>query len=192
MDGITLTINESWDGDLEKELIAALRADINPALAKANAAVKEAMRDSLARHLETDMYGEYDPKMYERRGENGGMLGQAIHLDSAIAGMVSDSTRATINYKPSGDHPTVSGWHKVDGDDLIGRIEKHDPEYNWLPRKGKKIPNRPFWQNFVDEMVDSGGMEVAWMNAMLEALPDGWKLDMDKGVEREANDGSYG
>ena len=84
-------------------------------------------------------------------------------------------------------HP--SEFNKVDGDDLIGRIEKHDPEYNWLPKKGKQIPNRPFWQNFVDEMVDDAELERFFVNAM---KTQGFEIEIGCGVERETSDGKYG
>lgn len=188
MSGITLNITESWQGDLEKELTTLLQTEINPAVAKANDAVAETMREVLAQHIANDVYAEYSPKLYERRGATGGLIDMNKNAD-----LLSDSTRAKIQYKPSGDHPSVSGWHKVDGDDLIGRIESHNPEYNWLPKSGNGIPDRPFWQNFVNEMVDGGTMETVWANALRGALPDGWTLDIaNGGVQRDANDGNYG
>lgn len=190
--GITLNITESWQGDMEKELIALLKTEINPALEKANEAVAQAMREALVRHISNDVYPAYQPKLYERRGASGGLLGQAINMGRGAGGMISDSTRAKIQYMPDGGHPTVSGWSKVHNDDLIGRIEKHSPEYNWLPKHGS-IPDRPFWQNFVNEMVDGNGIETAWASAMRAALPAGWKLDMsDGGVQRDGSDGEYG
>lgn len=187
-----IRINAVWDSSLEAEVKALLKSEINPALEKANAAVGEEMRGALVRHLEKDVYPQsiYKPRMYERREYDGGLVGQAA--DPSSTKVFTDSTRATIQFKPSGEHPTVAGWHKVDADDLIGRIEKHYPEYNWLPRKGKKIPNRPFWQNFVDEMVDGGRIESVFQIELRSALPDGWELDISDGVTRDSQDGEYG
>lgn len=197
MDGITLKVTEAWQGDLEKELIALLKTEINPALEKANESVAQAMRDALARHIAKDVYSAYDRKMYRRRGAAGGLLGQAESMESGAGGMISDSARAKIQYMPDGGHPDAGKWAKkrvkpVHSDDLIGRIEKHSPEYSFLPKNGT-IPNRPFWQNFVNEMVDGGGIETAWVSAMKAVLPAGWKLDMsDGGVQRDGSDGEYG
>lgn len=187
---IELNISGTWEGDLEKEFIEILKTEFSDAIEKANRAVETSMRDILAQHIANDVYDAYTPKRYKRRySAPGGLLDMPKHgfaLNSGSGGVY-------IIYKPSGAHPTVSGWDNVGGDDLIGRIEKHDPEYEWLPKKGKGIPNRPFWQNFVDEMLDGGTMETVWTNAANGALPEGWTLDMsDGGIQRDAEDGSYG
>ena len=70
----------------------------------------------------------------------------------------------------------------MDGDDLINRIEKKDPEYNWR----RKPPKRPFFRNFVEEMLD-GRAEETLVRAMNGADPTlGMAADM--GVIREEDD----
>lgn len=178
-----LTVQEAWGSPLESD-VKAFKAEISAAMAKAMDDVGADMQEALARHIETDVYPAYSPKMYERRYDNGGLVAQA-----RSAKVYNHGAGVSLEYKPDGTHPTVSGWHKVDGDDLIGRIEKHSPEYNWLPKRGKQIPNRPFWQNFVDEMVDEAELERFFVNAM---KAQGFEIEIGGGIERESQDGQYG
>ena len=177
------SVRAEWNDELEREVTAALRAEVNPALEKANAAVGEEMRGALARHVREDVYAKYSPRVYERRSGGG------VGAQAESAGVFSDSTRATVQFKPGGEYPGRERWHTADGDDLIGRIEKHSPEYTFLPTR-RKIPDRPFWQNFTDEMVD-GRMEAVFQMELRAALPEGWELEMDEGVHREDEDGRY-
>lgn len=178
-----LTIQETWGSSLEND-VKAFKAELSAAMGKAMDEVGADMQEALARHIETDVYPAYQPKMYERRYDNGGLVAQA-----RSAKVYNHGAGVSLEYKPDGTHPTISGWHKVDGDDLIGRIEKHSPEYNWLPKRGKQIPNRPFWQNFVDEMVEDAELERFFVNAM---KAQGFEIEIGGGVERDSQDGQYG
>lgn len=175
-------INICGDGELEADLNLFLKSIVSPAVIKALDEVGADMQDALAQHIETDVYDPYSPKMYERRGSAGGLLEQAQK-----AKIYNHGNGVSIEYKPDGTHPKVAGWHKVDGDELIGRIEKHSPEYNWLPKRGK-IPNRPFWQKFTEEMVDDGMAEHFFASAMR-----GQKIEIteDGEIFREPADGTY-
>lgn len=180
---IELNIHETWGESLESDF-DAFKTELAAAIGKAMDDVGANMQEALARHIETDVYAAYKPRMYVRRYDNGGLVAQA-----RTARIYNHGAGVSIEYKPDGMHPTVPGWNKVHGDDLIGRIEKHDPEYNWLPKKGKKIPNRPFWQNFVDEMVDDGELERLFQDAMANR---GITIEIGEGVTKEPNDGHYG
>lgn len=178
-----MEINLNGSGTPEEELTAFLRYGFSRALSEAINDVGADMQDSLARHIETDVYAKYpNPSMYERRKMDGGLVAQAMK-----AKIYNGGNRIAIEYKPDGMHPTVAGWHKVDADDLVGRIEKHSPEYNWLPKK-RKIPNRPFWQKFVDEMVNDGMAEYFLANALRRRDFD---VVEDGDVVREPTDGAY-
>lgn len=178
-----MEININGTGTPEEEFSAFLRNGLSKALAAAIDDVGADMQDSLARHIETDVYDAYpNPSMYERRGNDGGLVAQA-----STAKIYNGGNRVAIEYKPDGMHPTVSGWHKVDADDLVGRIEKHSPEYNWLPKR-RKIPDRPFWQKFVNEMVDDGMAEYFLASALRRRDYD---VVEDGNIVREPNDGAY-
>jgi len=174
-------ININGSGTLAQDL-AAFKIELTKRSAAAMDEVGADMQSALAKHIETDVYAAYSPKLYERRGMDGGLVAQAM-----TAKIYNHGAGVSIEYKPDGMHPKVPGWNKVHGDDLIGRIEKHSPEYNWLP-KNKTIPNRPFWQNFVSEMVDDGTAEYYYAAAMRRQGED---VTEDGAIVREANDGAY-
>lgn len=176
-----LEISINGAGSLTQDLMT-FKIELTKVSAKAMNDVGADMQSALARHIETDVYAAYDPNMYERRGMNGGLVAQAM-----TAKIYNHGTDVSIEYKPDGMHPTVPGWNKVHGDDLIGRIEKHSPEYNWLPKK-KTIPNRPFWQKFVEEMVDDGTAEYYYAAAMRRQGED---VIEDGAIVRDATDGTY-
>ena len=79
------------------------------------------------------------------------------------------------------------GVYPVHGDDLIGRIENWNPRYSYPPRR-KRLPARPFWRNFVSEMVDDGMAEHFFARAMREQGDD---VIEDGSIVRESGDGDY-
>lgn len=179
---MALDINICGEGTLANDLTTFLKNVFSPAVAKALDDVGADMQSALAQHIETDVYHAYSPSMYERRGSGGGLLSQARE-----AKIYNQGNGIAIEFKPDGSHPTVSGWSKVHADELIGRIEKHSPEYNWLP-KNRSIPDRPFWQNFVSEMVDDGTVEYYFASAMRRR---DFQLMEDGSVTRDGADGTY-
>ena len=80
------------------------------------------------------------------RREDGGLADMrasaTVYSDERDGGM-----NLTLLYQPSGatDGEGNDIDPHVDGDDLINRIEKKEPEYNWR----RKPPKRPFFRNFV-------------------------------------------
>lgn len=175
--------NICGQGTLKDDLDLFLKNVLNKASAEALNDVGADMQGVLAKHIETDVYPAYSPSVYERRGNNGGLIAQAMEAKIYPHGPGGIS----IEFKPDGGHPTESAWAEVHGDSLIGRIEKHSPEYHWLPKR-RKIPNRPFWQNFVRELIDDGTVEYYYAAAMRRR---GIDLVEDGRVIREPNDGSY-
>lgn len=179
---MALEINISGEGTLKNDLDTYLKGIFSPAVQKALDDVGADMQSALARHVETDVYSTYQPNVYERRGENGGIIAQARE-----ARIYNHGNGVAIEFKPDGTHPTESAWSKVHGDDLIGRIEKHSPEYQWIPKK-RRLPNRPFWQKFVNEMVDEGMTEHYFADAMRRLDFD---VTEDGSVTRDGEDGEY-
>lgn len=186
----TVTGLESLDKDLAV-ILAQFQCAANRTLDELNSA----MLNTLARHIEKDVYDEsvYYPKVYKRRSENFS-LGTPLNNVSVNAKPLVDHMRAGIDYQPTGEHAVkkwggVEGrWGRADGDRLIARIEKLSPPYTWGQ---DKVPARPFWQNFVTEMVEGGEAERTFFSAMDRQGPD-WHLEADgSGVIREDEDGSY-
>ena len=70
----------------------------------------------------------------------------------------------------------------MDGDDLVNRIEKNDPAYNW----GRRPKNRPFFRNFVEEML--GGRAEETLVRAMNGADATLELAEDAGMIREEDD----
>ena len=137
-------------------------------------------QDTLKRHIDKDVYSAYTPTVYKRRSDNesyGTPLNNMLMYTkeiSPVGGNVGGKLVVTsrLYYNPTGVH-TVKKWSSsgsskkgilnVDGNDLINRIEKKSPGYNW---GNDIVPARPFWQEFVTEMVQGGEFEKAFVSEM--------------------------
>lgn len=168
---------------LEEDL-AALEAEVKNAFRASRQTLADDMRSCLQEHVETDVYDEFQPSEYVRRRDSGGLsdmqANTTVYSEERDGGM-----NLTLRYQPDGSRDGEGNDvpDAVSGDDLVNRIEKKDPEYNWR-RKPKK---RPFFRSFVEEMIEGRRAEdtlVAAMNAAdpaLEVVPDG-------DVTRESDD----
>ena len=137
--------------------------------------VMEHSRDILKRHIDEDVYDHsiYTPKVYKRRSENEGMgvslaeQTQEKPYTQVIAPALGKQAngfwvQSRLWFHPSGEHK-YKKWNTANDSELMGRIEKKDPEYSWGQNE---VPQRPFWQRFVDEMVDGGELEKSFVDAM--------------------------
>ena len=181
---------EGLDTDLTV-ILGQFQAASNRSLDK----ISSAMLNTLSLHIEKDVYAAsvYYPTVYKRRSENFS-LGTALNNVSVNAKPLIENMRAGIDYQPTGEHAVkkwggVEGrWGRADGDQLIARIEKKSPPYTWGQ---DKVPERPFWRNFVTEMIEGGVAERTFIKAMGLQGTD-WMLEADgQGVIREEEDGSY-
>lgn len=168
---------------LEEDL-AALETEVKNAFRASRKALADDMRSCLEDHIESDVYDEFQPLEYVRRRDSGGLLDMGanttVYSDERLGGM-----ELTLLYQPDGSRDGEGNEIKdaVSGDDLVNRIEKKDPEYNWT-RKPKK---RPFFRNFVEEMIEGRRAEdtlVAAMNAANPAL----EIAADGDMTRESED----
>lgn len=163
--------------------IAALEKQVQRAFRASRQALADDMRACLQEHVEHDVYDAFQPTEYVRRRENGGLADMrknaTVYSDERLGGM-----NLTLLYQPDGSTDGEGNELEphVDGDDLVNRIEKNDPAYNW----GRRPKNRPFFRNFVEEMLDGRAEEtlVRAMNGADATLG----LAADGGVERENDD----
>ena len=176
-------IHINGNGTLEQDLVL-FQAELAKRVGNAMNDVGADMQDALARHIETDVYNKYSPIQYQRRSENHG-LGTPLNDMQANSHIYNKGAGVTIEYKPTGAHENAS-WNTANGDDLIGRIEKKNPPY--FKKAQGKVPLRPFWQNFVDEMVDDGMLENFFAAAMRR---QGEQVIEEGTIVRDANDGAY-
>lgn len=146
-------------------------------------AVASDMKASLIQHVKDDVYAAYSPLDYERTGA---MVANSA-FDYDIAG-------GTLVFSYSFDTKSEQPYYAA-SDDVIAAIQ--DSKYLWNVRK-RKIPERPFWDNFVKEQFLDGKAEasfVAGMNAQDRDLHvvannsttlDGWEGDDLHGPDQEA------
>lgn len=148
------------------------------ALGKAYGVLEDDMEACLGEHIAEDVYDAYpDPTVYERRKDKGGLLDFDSNLKKG-----GSSDEAKIEYEPSGE--SEQWYHPVDGDELIRRIESRNPQYEWV----KDMPERPFFQNFVAEMIEGGRAEMTLVDVMNGLDKDLGVTSYDYGVERDGNE----
>lgn len=157
--------------------------------ARVGIALNSAMRDKLEEHIKRDVYDAYTPIEYIRRSKKPSMGTPLTDMDvnsSIHAGLDAGGTFTfQFRYHPTGIHDNVM-WSDESGDGLIGRIEKFEPPYNWTPKR-KTLNERPFWQEFVEDMVDNGGIA----NVLAQTL-SGLGYETNPGtVTRTPDDGRY-
>ena len=195
--------------NLVKELEAPIQRTVWEAVSES---IYASMRERLYQHIQTDVYQAYTPSIYPRRSDNGndvygtplddmdknavklGVGDKGYHPSGKVMGV-------GIKYEPSGEHSGKFGdffgkeklkeiHHKpedpvkpnpVSGNELIRRIET-GKGYDWAFDM-----ERPFWSNFVAEMVDGGGLAEAIEGAFAS---QGYDVEIDK-VDRTGGDGQY-
>lgn len=168
---------------LEEDL-AALEAEVKNAFRASRQTLADDMRACLQDHVYADVYDEFQPREYVRRRDSGGLsdmgANTTVYSDEGDGGM-----NLTLRYQPDGSRDGDGNEvpEAVSGNDLINRIEKRDPDYNW-ERKPKK---RPFFHNFVEEMIEGRRAETTLVAAMNAADPT-LEVVADGDVTRESDD----
>lgn len=141
-------------------------------------AVGSELTKQLQRHIQEDVYSAYTPKDYIRRGANGGLI------DTKYMKTSQGKMSVELDYEPSGYNPRYPTSRYVDGDKLINAIENSD--YTWAGTGD--IPERHFWNRFVDEAVGAHGWtEKLLVRVMNETAPD-LQVKRDGRIERDGND----
>lgn len=172
-----------FDADL-----AALEAQVKTAALHAGTILQEDMRACLTEHIVDDVYDAYDPDYYTRRLSDGGLLDIPKNTAASPPPFVSgDGVEIELQYEPDGatDGDGNEIDYHVDGDGLINRIEKKNPPYNWR-MANTRIPARPFFRNFVEEMI--GGRAEKTMVFGMNAADPALGVAADGGVVRESED----
>lgn len=139
------------------EDVAGIEGRFLAAMKNAMPALREEMALCLAEHVQGDVYEKFTPKEYVRRGEYGGLM----DIDANARFDVRDNGVRMI-YLPSGESEQVDADQQLDGDALIGRIENKKPDYDWR----RKPPKRPFFTNFLGEMIEEGRAERALVDGI--------------------------
>ena len=147
--------------DLEKEH-KKIKTHVNYALTETGVE----MTYDLISALRRDWYGQYKPSVYERRTDNpskGTPLGDMSNFDETY----TDPTNQILHfvYNPTGTHENPD-WNTRSGDNLIEWIQRmHEYKRPGSDEPYLKIPARPFWNNFIDELIN-GGIMSKFIKAM--------------------------
>lgn len=157
----TITGIESITKDFE-----ALTPRINRAVSAGLNAVSSDMMAALKNHIELDVYAAYDPKDYLRRSDNP-QYGTPLNSNDNIGAVVVDNT-LIFGYAPTGEHALYD--EEINDDELI-RVISLAEGYQWDVGK-RKIPPRPFWHNFLSEMIYGKQAELSLVGGMNNADKD--------------------
>ena len=205
---VAVTGLESIDADYNAEIL-----NIKMAAAYALYNVFEDAKDALVRHIEEDVYSPavFTPTVYPRRSEHpefGPALTDMATNLRPYEPIPADMTGANwggfkMSYMPSGEHRGTTAdleaggsgeprpikayppyGDRVDNNNLIYRIET-GRGYTWRRRPGE----RPFWQNFIDEMTDGGEFAKSFARHMTAQK---YAVEDVGDVTRDYEDGNYG
>ena len=211
---VTISGEDTLTNDLNNFLLE-LRDPIKTGLSS----VADGFTHSLDKHIEGDVYDAYQPKRYPRRAFNESLMSPkykhiSVHdlslsfqyepmgfhrgkmkdmmgaewdpnihkwvvMDRATDSIISEIENPEDPIKPKPVH----------GDALIQRIQT-GRGYDWKPpKKIDTFPERPFWDNFVDEQRSG-----AALNSFVYGFNSGvHKLELEGGnldIEWNSNDGS--
>lgn len=143
---------DSIDKDYQKQL-----KRINRAIPAGLAIVRDELVEGLQQHVENDVYAAYKPKDYERTG--------AMADDSSIITSVKGNV---LDFEYRFDTQSEPPYFE-DSDDVISAIQ--DSSYLWNVAE-RKIPKRPFWDNFYNEQIVDGKADEALASGMNAYMPD--------------------
>lgn len=171
-----------FDADLK-----ALEVQVCKSLLQAGRALQEDATACLREHVEADVYSKFEPFAYVRRGGNGGLADVKQNSTTPSPTVTPSGVEIQFVYTPDGrtDGDGNAIEPHIDGDALINRIEKSDPDYNWNRMRGPE--NRPFFRNFVEEMIEGQRAESTLVAAMNAADPS-LGVVADGGIIREDED----
>lgn len=150
-------------------------------------AVASELTPALQRHIQSDVYAAYTPEMYERRYDHP-QYGRSIYSEKNMRWDLvnrSDGQRSVeFTYEPNGrnTHYSTSDYY-ADGDSIISVLQG-DKGYLWLS-EGRIGRERPFWDNFVDEVVSEGDK---WFVAGFNQYDPSIRAKSEGKLVREASD----
>lgn len=142
---------------------------------------------ALQRHIQSDVYAAYTPEQYQRRYLHP-QYGRSIYSEKNmrwdLVNRSGEQRSVEFTYEPDGRntrYPTADYY--ADGDSLITVLQE-DKGYLW-PNSGSIGRERPFWSNFVDEVVRDGDK---WFVAGVNQSDPSLQAKSDGALIREASD----
>ncbi len=136
----------------------AFERDVSRATEYGLRALASELTPALQRHVQRDVYAAYTPELYQRRFNHpqyGRSLFSEKNMSWNLVHRSGGQRGVEFTYEPSGQnthYPT--SYYYADADSLITVLQS-DNGYLWL-KNGGIGEKRPFWNNFVDEVVKEG------------------------------------
>lgn len=177
MGEVMLSFKLTGAGDINKEY-KAFNTEVYNGMQAGLTAVGSELTKQLQAHVQTDVYDAYTPKDYIRRLNSGGLI------DSRYMKTSQRSMSVELTYLPSGYNPRYDGEDYVSGDELINAIE--NSRYTW--EGTDNIPERHFWNNFVDEAVGANGWAEKVLVRAMNSAANGLEVVADGRIERDGGD----
>lgn len=140
------------------------------------------MRGSLQVHIMDDVYEQYEPEVYLRRvdyPEYGVSMMDSSNIEEQI-----ENGRLHFSYAFSGVNTAFEGAPYYKQSDKIIKAIQDGVNYSW----DVDIEPRPFWDNFVADMIDKGMAEQYLVKAM-NYYDDRLQVKGDGKVIKDGNDG---
>lgn len=144
--------------------------------------VKEDMTNALQVHIIEDVYEKYEPRVYLRRfdyPEYGVSMSDSSNMDGWI-----ENGRLHFFYTFSGWNTAFEDFPHYSQSDKIIKAIQDGGNYPW----DVALEPRPFWDNFVADMIDKGMAEQYLVKAM-NYYDDRLQVKGDGKVIKDGNDG---
>lgn len=148
--------------DIKIEGVESIQSDLDEFKTKVNRGINYGLKafaseltPCLQRHIQSDVYETYEPKDYIRR-HNHPQYGRSIfHSNNMEYHFLSGGNGVEFSYEPDGRNNLYpDSPYYTDGDSIISVIQQ-DKGYLWL-KDGSIGKKRPFWDNFVKDVIHSG------------------------------------
>ena len=116
------------------------------------------MAAALQRHVKNDVYAAYKPKSYKRTGEMGDISNMTSTIDKASNTLAFEYRFGTESARP----------YFKDSDQVIAAVQ--DSDYLWNVGN-REIPERPFWDNFFNELFSDNRVDEYFASGMNQSTP---------------------
>lgn len=144
---------DSLDKDYEEQL-----QTIGKAIPAGLSVVGNEMAAALQRHVKNDVYAAYKPKSYKRTGEMGDISNMTSTIDKS-----SNTLAFEYRFGTESARPYFKG-----SDQVIAAVQ--DSDYLWNVGN-REIPERPFWDNFFNELFSDNRVDEYFASGMNQSTP---------------------
>lgn len=144
---------DSLDKDYEEQL-----QTIDKAIPAGLSVVGNEMAAALQRHVKNDVYAAYKPKSYKRTGEMGDISNMTSTIDKSSNTLAFEYRFGTESARP----------YFKDSDQVIAAVQ--DSDYLWNVGN-REIPERPFWDNFFNELFSDNRVDEYFASGMNQSTP---------------------